>query len=43
MDIYRLPAFRDNYIFLLHDRQQRQAAVVDPGDAASVLNCLGDL
>jgi hydroxyacylglutathione hydrolase len=43
MDIHRLPAFRDNYIFLLHDLQQQQAAVVDPGDAAPVLNCLGDL
>ncbi len=43
MDIYRLPAFRDNYIFLLHDPQQRAAAVVDPGDAAPVLNHLAEL
>ncbi len=43
MDIYRLPAFRDNYIFLLHDRRQQVAAVVDPGDSAPVLNCLADL
>ncbi|MBU6228692.1 MAG: hydroxyacylglutathione hydrolase [Cyanobacteria bacterium REEB459] len=43
MDIYRLPAFKDNYIFLLHDRQHQIAAVVDPGDGAPVLQCLEDL
>jgi hydroxyacylglutathione hydrolase len=43
MDIYRLPAFRDNYIFLLHDRQLQIAAVVDPGDGVPVLNCLREL
>ena len=30
-----LPAFRDNYIWALHD--ERHAVVVDPGDAAPVL------
>ena len=35
MDIVGLPAFRDNYIWLLHDGEN--AAVVDPGDAAPVL------
>ncbi len=34
MDIIPLPAFRDNYIWLL--RRQRAAVVVDPGDAAVV-------
>lgn len=34
MDIIPLPAFRDNYIWTLHDG--RHAAVVDPGDAAPV-------
>ena len=35
MQIIPLPAFRDNYIWLL--RSGRHAAVVDPGDAAPVL------
>lgn len=34
MDIIPLPAFRDNYIWLLHDGHH--ALVVDPGDAAPV-------
>ncbi|HSQ80464.1 MAG TPA: MBL fold metallo-hydrolase, partial [Casimicrobiaceae bacterium] len=33
--IIPIPAFRDNYIWLL--REGRYAAVVDPGDAAPVL------
>lgn len=40
MDIYRLPALSDNYIFLLHDPQTQTAAVVDPAEAAPVLECL---
>lgn len=32
-----LPAFSDNYIWLLQDLDQRRCAVVDPGDAAPVL------
>lgn len=35
MPIIPIPAFRDNYIWLL--REGRQAVVVDPGDAAPVL------
>lgn len=31
-----LPAFSDNYIWLLQDSEQRRCAVVDPGDAAPV-------
>lgn len=34
MNIIPLPAFRDNYIWLIHDG--RHAAVVDPGDARPV-------
>lgn len=37
MEIYRLEAFRDNYIFVLYDPSRGQVAVVDPGDAAPVL------
>ncbi len=36
-----LPAFTDNYIWMLHD--SRQALVVDPGDPAPVLQALNDL
>jgi hydroxyacylglutathione hydrolase len=34
--IVPVPAFADNYIWLLRDRAGRRAAVVDPGDAAAV-------
>ncbi len=37
MQIHQLPALRDNYIFLLHDRATGTAAVVDPGESAPVL------
>jgi glyoxylase-like metal-dependent hydrolase (beta-lactamase superfamily II) len=33
-----LPAFQDNYLWVLHDGQR--ALVVDPGDAQPVLACL---
>ncbi len=36
VEIIPIPAFRDNYIWLLHDRGH--AAVVDPGDATPVLS-----
>jgi hydroxyacylglutathione hydrolase len=38
LQVIPLPAFRDNYIWLL--RAGRSAAVVDPGDAAPVLDYL---
>lgn len=38
MKLIPLPAFTDNYIWLLHDGQQ--ALVVDPGDAQPVLDAL---
>jgi hydroxyacylglutathione hydrolase len=40
MQVYRLPALSDNYIFVLHAPEQRIAAVVDPAEAQSVLQCL---
>ncbi|MEA5509677.1 hydroxyacylglutathione hydrolase [Crocosphaera sp. UHCC 0190] len=43
MEIKRLPAFSTNYIFLLHDPQTNQAAVVDPGESQSVIECLDKL
>lgn len=41
MNLLPLPAFNDNYIWMLHDG--RQAIVVDPGDAAPVVQALDDL
>ncbi|MEF9898341.1 MAG: hydroxyacylglutathione hydrolase [Pseudomonas sp.] len=37
IQIDALPAFTDNYIWLLQDSALQQCAVVDPGDAAPVL------
>ena len=41
MNLIALPAFEDNYLWLLHDGQR--ALVVDPGDAAPVQEALGRL
>ncbi|WP_092936788.1 hydroxyacylglutathione hydrolase [Paracidovorax wautersii] len=38
MNLLPLPAFADNYIWMLHDAQD--AVVVDPGDAAPVIEAL---
>jgi hydroxyacylglutathione hydrolase len=38
MNLTALPAFSDNYIWMIHDGQQ--AVVVDPGDAAPVVAAL---
>lgn len=43
MQVYRLPALSDNYIFLLHDPVRQVAAVVDPAEAKPVLDCLQEL
>ena len=37
MDIVPVPAFADNYLWLVHDEASGETAVVDPGDAAPVL------
>ncbi len=37
LDIVAVPAFSDNYIWLVHDSDSGETAVVDPGDAAPVL------
>lgn len=41
MNLLALPAFTDNYIWMLHDGHR--AAVVDPGDAAPVIEALDRL
>lgn len=43
MDIYRLPARSDNYIFVLHNLADNTAAAVDPADAPPVLKQLDEL
>jgi hydroxyacylglutathione hydrolase len=43
MQIIRLSALVDNYIFLLYDSQQKIAAVVDPAESEAVLQQLTQL
>lgn len=38
LNVIPIPAFTDNYIWLIHNTDNNQAAVVDPGDATPVLN-----
>jgi len=42
LEIELIPAFSDNYFFLLYDREDGVCGVVDPGDAAPVLDRLGE-
>ncbi len=37
LEIVPVPAFADNYIWLVHDPKSNQTAVVDPGDGAATL------
>lgn len=37
IEVIPVPAFRDNYLWLVHDEPSGDTAVVDPGDAAPVL------
>jgi hydroxyacylglutathione hydrolase len=37
LDIVAVPAFADNYLWLVHDEASGETAVVDPGDAAPIL------
>jgi len=43
LTIVPIPAFDDNYIWLIYDQASHQAFVVDPGDAAPVLQALQKL
>lgn len=40
MEIHLIPAFSDNYIYLLRDPASGAVGVVDPGDAAPVIDAL---
>lgn len=37
LEVVAVPAFSDNYLWLIHDAASGETAVVDPGDAAPVL------
>ncbi|HEX5258148.1 MAG TPA: hydroxyacylglutathione hydrolase [Sphingomicrobium sp.] len=37
LEVVPVPAFSDNYLWLVHDQESGETAVVDPGDAAPVL------
>lgn len=37
LEVVAVPAFTDNYLWLVHDHESGETAVVDPGDAAPVL------
>ena len=43
MDVHRLQALKDNYVWLLHDPVSGEAAVVDPSEAAPVEAALARL
>ena len=38
LDIIAVPAFSDNYLWLVHDNASGETAVVDPGDPAPILS-----
>lgn len=40
MDVWLVPAFYDNYLFVVPFRNGKECFVVDPGDADPVLECL---
>lgn len=41
LEFIALPAFQDNYIWLIVDEDSQRVAVVDPGDAVPVITWLG--
>ena len=43
MEIKRIPVLSDNYVFVLADREQKIAAVVDPAVAQPVLDYLAEI
>lgn len=38
MEVVRIPALSDNYVWLLHDAGSGQTAVVDPAEVAPVVS-----
>ena len=42
MNIIQIPAFKDNYIWILHELNSKHAVVVDPGESEQVIKYLND-
>lgn len=42
IDVIPIPAFRDNYIWLIRHQESATAAIVDPGDDSPVLDALAE-
>lgn len=42
MKILQIPAFTDNYFWLLHEENDRRAVIIDPGDSVPVIKKLND-
>ena len=42
MNIIQIPAFTDNYFWLMFEDNNKSAVVVDPGDSAPVIKSLMD-
>ena len=42
MNIVQIPAFTDNYFWLMFEDNNKSAVVVDPGDSAPVIKSLMD-
>ena len=42
LEVVAVPAFTDNYLWLVHDTDSGETAVVDPGDAAPVLSAAAE-
>jgi hydroxyacylglutathione hydrolase len=43
MEVIRLAALSDNYVFLLYDSQENTVAVVDPAEAQPILQQIGEI
>lgn len=42
LEVVAVPAFADNYLWLVHDDDSGETAVVDPGDGQAVLRAAGE-
>ena len=42
IDVIPIPAFKDNYIWMIHDTSSNNATIVDPGDSTPVISILNE-
>lgn len=42
MEILQIPAFTDNYFWILYSEENRKATVIDPGDSKPIINALSE-